>query len=94
MQFRGGVEAAGTTAPVPELETLYPEATMFGTLPASVFYLRHLEHVHISDVNVEFTEADGRDHLVIDDVQGLSHEGIRIATGEELGVTENRGTNE
>ncbi len=30
------------------------------------------------------------DHLVIDDVQGLSHEGIRIGSGEDLGVTENQ----
>jgi polygalacturonase len=94
LQFRGGEEADRDTEAVPELETLYPEATMFGTLPASVFYLRHLEQVHISDVLVEFTEADGRDHLVIDDVQGWSHEGIRISSGEVPRITENKGTNE
>jgi len=94
LQFRGGVELTGTADPVPELETLYPEATMFGILPASVFYLRHLEHVDISDVTVEFTEADGRVLLVMDDVEGLSQKGNRIWSEEEFDVTENRGTNE
>ena len=94
MQFRGGVEAGAVSDSVPELETLYPEATMFGTLPASAFYLRHLEQVLISDVHVEFTEADDRDLLVVDDVEGLSYDGIRIRSEKEFDVTENRGTNE
>ena len=89
MQFRGGVETGMVNDTVPELESHYPESTMFGRLPASVFYLRHLENIHISDVEVAFKEPDGRDHLVAEDVEGFTQEGIRIGSGEVLRVTIN-----
>ncbi len=74
LQFRGGVKRSEPEEAVPEHEALYPEATMFGILPASVFYLRHLEGVDISDIRVSFLEPDERDLLVAEDVAGLSSE--------------------
>jgi Glycosyl hydrolases family 28 len=94
LHFRGGVKASGVKDPVPELEQLYPEATMFGRLPASVFYLRHVEELSIMDVQVDFTEADGRDHLVLDDVVGFRQKGIRIGIGKAPLITVNNGSNE
>ena len=90
LQFRGGVEAGAVKDPVPELESDYPEATMFGTLPASVFYLRHLKNIHISGVEVAFGKPDGRVHLLAEDVEGFTHNGITIASGEALRVTLNK----
>jgi polygalacturonase len=90
LEFRGGVEASAAVSPVPEVEANYPEATMFGTLPASVFYLRHLEHIHISDVKATFKEADGRSHLVAEDVKNLTFKGLRTSKGEEMQVTINK----
>jgi len=82
LQFRGGVkrnEGANEVADeVPELEELYPEATMFGTLPASVFYLRHLEGIEISDIRVEFKEADERGPIEVVNVSGFKQENIQI----------------
>lgn len=87
LHFRGGVEATDTGYPIPELEWLYPEATMFGTLPASLFYLRHLEGIQISDVQIVFAEPDGRSHVVTEDVKGFTHAGLRTGGGEELVIT-------
>jgi len=90
LQFEGGVEAGKVIDPVPEHITNYPEASMFGTLPASVFYLRHLQNIDISGVEVEFDKPDGRVHLVAEDVEGFTHHGITIARGEALRVIVNR----
>lgn len=81
LQFKGGVRGAQVPAEVPEHETLYPEATMFGMLPASVIYLRHLEDIVLEDVQVEFLDTDERPHLVAEDVKGLFTDGLR--EGEE-----------
>ncbi len=90
LQFEGGVEAGTVSDTVPEHLANYPEATMFGTLPASVFYMRHLQNIDISAVEVEFVKPDGRVHLVAEDVEGFSHRGITIANGEAVRVTVNR----
>lgn len=86
LEFRGVVNGEDVEDVVPELEALYPEATMFGTLPASVFYLRHLDGIDISDVRVSFLENDERDHLVAEDVTGLKHEGFVPSGGEDLRI--------
>jgi len=89
LHFREGVNIHENN-PVPEMEAAYPESTMFGVLPASVLYMRHLENIHISDMLVEFEESDVRDHLVLENVKGFSHEGLRISSGEEFLITENK----
>jgi polygalacturonase len=86
LQFRGGLEAGASNNEVPELEALYPEATMFGTLPASVLYLRHLEQIRISEVEAGFMEADERIHIVAEDVRDFSHQDLRMSDGKELKV--------
>ncbi len=78
MDFRGGVKRSEVKEEVPELEDLYPEATMFGILPASVFYLRHLEGMKISDIQVSFLEKDERGLMELEDVKDLEQEEIKI----------------
>jgi polygalacturonase len=73
MQMKGGIEAGEYHTEVPELETLYPESTMFGVLPASAFYLRHLENIDISGLNVNFSEPDERETIISEDVRGLTY---------------------
>ena len=91
LEFRGGVEVGDFNEQVPELESQYPEGTMFGILPASALYLRHLEQVRISGLKAAFLEADGRSHMVAEDVKDLSHKGLRLSDGKEFQVRkENR----
>jgi hypothetical protein len=88
LQFRGGVSAGEAAGEVPELEDYYPEATMFGVLPASVCYLRHLEGVDIRDVRVAFKEEDSRPHLVTEDVLDLQTGNLRIMADPRSGTGE------
>jgi polygalacturonase len=53
--------------PVPEQEAEYPAGTMFGTLPASVLYARHVESLPLDDVMLTTTAPDVRPELVVDD---------------------------
>lgn len=86
MQLQGGVTDPLPGWSVPELEEEYPEATMFGILPASVFYLRHLENIDLSEIQVSFSQPDERVHLVTEDVTGLNYSGIHVSNSDTLRV--------
>ena len=57
---------------------MYPEATMFGVLPSSVFFIRHAEDILLSGIDVSFRETDGRVHIIAGDVTGLETSRVRI----------------
>jgi polygalacturonase len=63
--------AAPPHEPPPEREADYPQAGMFGPLPASGVYARHVHGLQLTHVNVVVTNGDGRPHVVTDDVAGL-----------------------
>ena len=46
--------------PVPELEHYYPEAKMFGVLPAYSFFCRHVNGLSMHNVNVSWRNVDFR----------------------------------
>ena len=49
----------------------YPDPRMFGSLPASGFYLRHVRNLELSNIELACTAADARPAFWIDDVDGL-----------------------
>ncbi len=86
LELPGGVGEEGSDREVPELEDQYPEATMFGLLPASILYMRHVEQINLSGLNISFREPDERYHLVADDVVGLEYSGIHMMKPELIRV--------
>jgi len=68
--------------PVPEMENAYPEARMFGKLPASALYCRHAERINISNFNLISTRPDARSALVCDDVSDLILDRFVVARSE------------
>ena len=58
-----------------EKEKAYPEATMWGNLPAKGFYVRHARNVHFNNIHVETTEADVRPDIVKTDTEGWGDQG-------------------
>ena len=58
-----------------EKEKAYPEATMWGNLPAKGFYLRHTRNVHFDNVEVNTKEADARPDFVRSDTEGWGDQG-------------------
>ena len=62
----GGCSA--TPVPTDEKEKDYPEATMWGTLPAKGFFVRHARNVKFKNVNIKTQNPDERpEYILIDD---------------------------
>ena len=70
---------------IPEKPDSYPEARMFGRLPASGLYVRHVDGIRISNYQVESTKPDYRPLLVCDDVTNLDVDGLsaRVSQGRQ-----------
>ncbi len=64
---QGGCQAVDI--PDDEKEKDYPEATMWGVLPAKGFFVRHARHIVFSDVEISCAENDLRPEYVKVDVK-------------------------
>jgi polygalacturonase len=64
----GGLTPADAVADPPELENAYPEPTMFGTLPAFGFFIRHASGIDLDNVEVRWEQQDTRPAFVLRDV--------------------------
>lgn len=78
----GGGTLEDAERQVEERPADYPECTMFGTLPAYGFFIRHVRGLTLDNVQVGFDEADLRPALVCDDVQDLRINGFRAMVAE------------
>jgi hypothetical protein len=56
----GGLTPGDAVADPPELVDAYPEPTMFGTLPAYGFFVRHARGVTFDNVEVRYEQQDTR----------------------------------
>jgi len=64
----GGLTPADAVANPPELENAYPEPSMFGTLPAYGFFIRHASGIDLDNVEVRYAQQDTRPAYVLRDV--------------------------
>ena len=71
---------------VPEMESDYPEFSMFGELPAWGFYVRHASGIKMKNVKLRYKEFDFRPALVFDDVENIHLDKVQVETGEELPI--------
>ena len=76
-QVGGGSSAMAALLPA-ELETKYPEPEMFGAVPATGFYLRHVRNLDLSHVEVRIMEADKRPAIWMRDVEALRLDDLRL----------------
>jgi len=65
----GGGAAELVERIVPELEKAYPDAYMFGDLPAYGLYCRHVDGLTLDGVDVNVDQPDARPAVVLDDVR-------------------------
>jgi polygalacturonase len=70
--YRGGGTLEDARREPPEVEDPYPEPSMFGTLPAYGFYIRHARGVSLRDVAVSTMNADARPPIWFHDVTDVS----------------------
>jgi hypothetical protein len=53
----------------PEQENKYPEPSMFGPMPASGFFMRHMRNVEMSHVEIANTTLDARPAFYLTEVE-------------------------
>jgi hypothetical protein len=63
-------------APVPELPAAYPQSRMFGWLPASGLYCRHVKGLSLRSVSFRAPVDEWRPTLVCDDIRQLTVSGF------------------
>lgn len=61
---------------VPELPKKYPEARMFGMLPASGLYVRHVRGLRLNNLVFSATPSENRPTIIFDDVVGARISGL------------------
>jgi polygalacturonase len=79
ISMKGGERKAGGFE-VPELADHYPEAWMFGVLPAYGLYARHVEGLTLRNVGVRWEAEDVRPAMVFDDAREVTLEGFHTDT--------------
>ena len=72
-------KAEWATRTIPEMPQAYPEARMFGRLPAHGLYCRHVKGLRLRQLDFRAGSAEARPALVCDDVQDLDVEGLRAS---------------
>jgi hypothetical protein len=78
--------------PVPESPDQYPQARMFGWLPASGLYVRHVHGLSMRNMSFSAPVEEWRPTLVFDDVQDLHCDGLHstpVVNGEPMLQLEN-----
>jgi len=71
IRTRGGGNKELAQKVMDERITAYPEATMWGSMPVSGFFVRHVKGLQMSDVKIIVSEPDMRPLIKFDDVADL-----------------------
>jgi polygalacturonase len=77
----GGGSAEMAALEPEENEAKYPDPHMFGDLPASGFFIRHLRNVEMSNVEIATRDADARPAFWLHDVDGADFFRLRVPQG-------------
>jgi polygalacturonase len=77
----GGAPAAMAALQPPENELGYPEATMFGDLPATGLFARHIRGLTMSNVEVQVAAPDPRPAIWLQDAQDVDLFQLRLPRG-------------
>jgi polygalacturonase len=78
IQHQGGGTKENAAIQPPEDVAKYPEPGMFGSMPSHGFYIRHVNGIELSNIEIQPAKEDLRPAFVLDDVHGA--EFFRIKT--------------
>ncbi len=70
--YQGGGTKEDAALDPQELETAYPEPSMFGTLPAFGLFARHVKNLTLSNVELSFAKDELRPALVLGHADGVT----------------------
>jgi polygalacturonase len=75
----GGGTAEQAAIQLPEVQSKYPEPTMFGATPAYGFYVRHLNGLSMNNVQLKTESPDARPAVILDQVNGAEFFRLRAS---------------
>ena len=78
-QVGGGTPQLGARIP-PENENAYPEPTMFGELPATGLFCRHVRNLQVSNLEIQTETPDARAAFWLEDVTGADFFRVRASS--------------
>lgn len=78
----GGGTKDDVSNKIEELPKDYPEATMFGVLPAHGFFIRHAKNIVINGLSVKTEKTDVRPVLFLSDVSQSKFSNIQIQSND------------
>jgi polygalacturonase len=82
IQHQGGASADIAKIVLPENAEKYPDPQMFGTdTPAQGFYLRHINNLEMSHVEVQPTQPDARPTFYLDSINRADFIAVTAPTG-------------
>lgn len=81
--YKGGGTREMALREVPEYEKDYPEPDNFGSIPAYGFFIRHVNHIRLNNVQVSFMKDDQRPAFILDQVKNADLDFVKgeAATG-------------
>ena len=82
ISFAGGRKKEEVDVIIPELEDQYPEAIMFGILPAYGFFIRHAENIHLENIMLQVRDPEERIPLIAEDAKQLKISGMEAYSCE------------
>jgi polygalacturonase len=77
----GGSAAEVASLQPEEKETDYPEPNMFGSLPATGFFVRHARNIEMSNIEIATRSTDARPAFWLKDVIGADFFRVRLPQG-------------
>ncbi|HEX4320126.1 MAG TPA: glycoside hydrolase family 28 protein [Acidobacteriaceae bacterium] len=77
----GGAASDMAALDPPEKETGYPDPPMFGPLPATGFFLRHIRNLEMSNVEIATETPDARPAFWLKAVEGADFFRVRVPRG-------------
>jgi polygalacturonase len=80
IEFAGGGTREDYQQKIPHRPDCYPEATMFGKLAAYGFFVRHVDGITLSNIQLGFEAPDHRPALLCADVRNLRVDGLAAET--------------
>lgn len=83
IHHQGGGKKEDSELVPKENEKGYPEPGMFGPLPAYGFYFRHVKGIEMHHVTLDYSEPEGRNAFVLEDVQDAYFDHLKIKKGTD-----------
>jgi hypothetical protein len=84
---RGGGAADLVSLDVPEMERMYPDAYLFGDLPAYGLYGRHVVGLTVDEVDLSVGRPDARPAIVLDNVREVDVRVVQATPAADGGAT-------